>query len=76
MSGLLLSPAESQRFADYCLNEAESYSGLVREMQKAGFPDAVITHHKQLAAAYLIVARHIASAEHVSIGANDQGEKR
>ena len=69
MSGLLLSPEESRRFADYCMKEAASYAGLAGEARKAGFPEVVIKHQEQLAAAYLIVARHIDSAEHFSVGA-------
>lgn len=68
MSGLLLTPEEARRFGDYCRREAESHEMLAKQMETLRGMEAMIKHHRMLAAAYAIVAREIERAERVEIG--------
>ena len=69
MSGHLLEPAERQRFARYCRDEAMSYSALMEQVEKLGpAMKAIVAHHTLFAAAYTMVAQHLESVEDQTIG--------
>jgi hypothetical protein len=64
----LLDPAERERFARYCREEASSYALMAEQVEKLG-PQmkAVAVSQKRFAIAYSIVAQHLESVEEQTI---------
>lgn len=53
---ILLTREERERFAAYCLQEAETDKGLAEQMKKIGMMDAVIHEYETIAHGHAVVA--------------------
>lgn len=60
---MLLSPEERERFARYCLVQADSYSGTARQLKELNVPMLMVQREEGIAAAYRIVADHLLLVE-------------
>ncbi len=68
MTDRLLTTEEQNRFVVYCQQEADSYREMAKTMEDNGIPDVLVKRQKQYAAAYAIVATHLASMEPFTVG--------
>ena len=68
MADRLLEPAERQRFARYCVEQAASYHAIAKQMEKLPGMDVVSKPQRRFAEAYGMVAEHLLSVEDVKIG--------
>lgn len=67
-----LTPQERDRFAVYCLQEAESANQMAEQVEKGGMSAAVMEtvakKYRTEAVAHAIVAKYLNSGEEMSIG--------
>jgi hypothetical protein len=65
--GLLLTEQERQRFAGYLELDAKTDADMAEKMKAIGAPEVVMRQRRMLAAAKMLVAKELRSAEVVTI---------
>jgi len=62
-----LTREEREKFAAYCLGEADTYAGMNAEAEKLAGLEPLIKRNRLLIAAFRIVAKHLTNVEEVTL---------